>query len=279
MKSLVEIVAAKLFRGKFVRGQRPSRNWLLRSFLAVLAPAAFAVMSATAIEPAAPVVTNVVSQKSVPSKAGSEDPLLRNLHWMGPINGYTNIFRCACPTMDVAEQMKSATPTEADLKMARERMQRLRDLGVRTVISFQHQPAPQLNDTNVEHWAVALEKTAAKEVGLTYVAHPMSNRGTNSFESMSANEVIQLLDPISNDIFKFAQTGGVAFHCKAGKDRTGLMAGYLRIKYQHWTADQAIEEMRRCGHGWTKFTKDGATNSWHELHLRAIAKMLNPPPP
>jgi protein-tyrosine phosphatase len=275
MKSLVEIVAAKLFRGKFVRGQRPSRNWLLRSFLAVLAPAAFAVMSATAIEPAAPVVTNVVSQKSVPSKAKSEDPLLRNLHWMGPINGYTNIFRCACPTMDVAEQMKSATPTEADLKMARERMQRLRDLGVRTVISFQHQPAPQPNDANVEHWAVAIEKTAAKEVGLAYVAYPLSNKGTNSFESMTADEVIQLLDPMSEDIFRLARTGGVAFHCKAGKDRTGLMAGYLRLKYQHWTADQAIAEMRRYGHVWNKFAKPGASNSWHEADLIAISKQLH----
>lgn len=211
--------------------------------------------------------------------ADSEDALIKNLHWLGPINGQTNIFRCASPTMGVAEQMKSTKPTEEDLKLAHERMQYLRDLGIRTVISFQHQTPPKEVETNAERRAVALEKTAAKEVGLTYLAYPMSNKGTNSFEDMSTEAVIKLLDPISEEIMELAATGGVAFHCKAGKDRTGLMAGYLRLKYQHWTADEAIAEMRRYGHAWNKFAKDGTTNSWHEVHLRAIAATLNPPAP
>jgi len=57
------------------------------------------------------------------------------------------------------------------------------------------------------------------------------------------------------------------------------MAGYLRLKYQHWTIDEAIAEMRRYGHVWKKFAKDGTTNSWHENHLRGIAKTLNPAAP
>jgi protein-tyrosine phosphatase len=175
--------------------------------------------------------------------------------------------------------MRSAKPTEENLKMARERMQHLRDLGIRTVISFQHQEAPTENETNVEVIAVALEQIAAKEVGLAYVAYPMSNKGKNSFEDMSDEAVMKLLDPISEDIFKFAKTGGVAFHCKGGRDRTGIMAGYLRLKYQHWTADKAIAEMRRYGHIWKNFATDGATNSWHENHLRAIAKTLDPAAP
>jgi hypothetical protein len=256
-----------------------SKSWLVYFVAMALLLVAFAVNTASGSESATTVVTNAAPQKNPSSKTSSDDPLIRNLHWMGSINGYTNIFRCACPVMDVAEQMKTAKPTEEDLTLARERMQRLRDLGIRTVISFQHQPPFQATDTNVEHRAVALEITAAKEVGLAYVAYPLSNKGTNSFEDMSDEAVIQLLDRISTDILKFARSGGVAFHCKSGKDRTGIMAGYLRLKYQHWTADEAIAEMRRYGHGWSKFTKDGATNSWHELHLRAIAKMLNPAPP
>lgn len=204
----------------------------------------------------------------------SEDAQIKNLHWLGPINGQTNILRCACPTMAVAEQMKSSRPTEEDLKKARNRMQHLHDLGIRTVISFQHQHSLSDNDTNVEHIAVALEKIAAKEVGLNYVAYPMSNKGKNSFEDMSTEAVIKRLDPISEEIMKLAKTGGVAFHCKSGKDRTGIMAGYLRLKYQHWSADQAIAEMRRCGHAWEKFAKPGDTHSWHENHLRAIAQIL-----
>ena len=232
-----------------------------------------AVILATALLPAA------FAQKSFSSNPPSDDPIIKNLHWLGQINGQTNILRCACPVMDVAVQMKTGKPTEEDLKLARERMQHLRDLGIRTVISFQHQAPPTENETNVEHIAVALEKIAAKEVGLAYIAYPMSNKGRNSFEDMSDEAVVKLLDPISEDIFKFAKTGGVAFHCKSGKDRTGIMAAYLRLKYQHWTVDKAIVEMRQYGHVWKNFAKDGATNSWHETHLRAIAKTLNPPAP
>jgi protein tyrosine/serine phosphatase len=211
--------------------------------------------------------------------ADSEDAQIKNLHWLGPINGHTNILRCASPTMDIALKVKAGQPTEQDRKQARERMQHLRDLGIRTVISFQHQTPPAQAETNAERIAVALERTAAQEVGLKYLAFPMSNKGTNSFEDMSTDAVIKLLDPISEEIMKLAEAGGVAFHCKAGKDRTGIMTGYLRLKYQHWTPDEAIAEMRRCGHPWEKFAKPGATNSWHETHLRAIAETLNPPAP
>ena len=146
------------------------------------------------------------------SKTPSEDAIIKNFHSLGLINGQTNIFRCACPVMDVAEEMKGAKPTEKDLELARERMQHLRDLGVRTVISFEHQDPPKENETDVEHRAVALEQIAAKEVGLAYVAYPMSNKGKDSFEDMSDDAVMKLLDPISEDIFKFTRTGGVVFH-------------------------------------------------------------------
>jgi protein-tyrosine phosphatase len=244
--------------------KRRRRKFLLLCLVTLLGlPIAFAVDSAQ-------VTTNAVSKKS-----SSDDAVIKNLHWLGPINGHTNILRCASPTMDVAGQMKTAQPSEEDLQLARARMQHLRDLGVRTVVSFQHQDP----GTNVESRAVALEKAAAKEVGLTYLAYPMSNKGINSFEDMSTEAVIKLLDPISEEIMKLAATGGVAFHCKSGKDRAGIMAGYLRLKYQHWTADEAIAEMRRNGHAWKNFAKDGATNSWHENHLRAIAKTMSPPTP
>jgi hypothetical protein len=256
-----------------------SQSRLTVFLAAALLPIAFAVNTANCGVAATPVPTNVAPGENSSSRIPSEDVVIKNLHRMGPINGQTNIFRCACPVMDVAEQMKTAKPTEEDLRLARERMQHLRDLGVRTVITFQHQEPPGENETNVEHIAVALEQIAAKEVGLAYVAYPMSNTGKNSLEDMSDDAVLKLLDPISEDIFKFAKSGGVAFHCKSGKDRTGIMAGFLRLKYQHWTADEAVAEMRRYGHVWYEFAKDGATNSWHENHLRAIAIILNPPAP
>ncbi|HTS19899.1 MAG TPA: tyrosine-protein phosphatase [Verrucomicrobiae bacterium] len=239
---------------------------------------AFAVAVANADQSNTSAVV-AIAQKYPSSKPLSEDPLIKNLHWMGLINGRTNILRCACPVMDIAEEMESAKPTEHDLQLARERMQHLRDLGIRTVISFQHQDEDGDDDSNVEHRAVMLERMAARDVGLVYVAFPMSNKGLHSFQDMSDDAVFRLLDPISADIFKFAENGGVAFHCKSGKDRTGIMAAYLRVKYQHWSADEAIAEMRGYGHVWQNFAPNGATNSWHENHVRAMAKVLNPATP
>jgi protein-tyrosine phosphatase len=121
-----------------------------------------------------------------------------------------------------------------------------------------------------------LEKAAAKEVGLTYVSYSMANRGKDalSLQYMPDDKVFTLIETIGNDIVKRSETGGVAFHCKSGKDRTGLVAGYLRVKYQHWSVDQAIAEMRQNGHVWKSFLKPGNSFSWHEEHLRSIAEKL-----
>lgn len=39
----------------------------------------------------------------------------------------------------------------------------------------------------------------------------------------------------------------VLIHCYCGCHRTGRLAAYYRMKYQGWTAEQAIEEMLRVG--------------------------------
>ncbi len=46
-----------------------------------------------------------------------------------------------------------------------------------------------------------------------------------------------------------AQAGGygVMFHCNCGCHRTGRLAAYYRMKYNQWTADQAIAEMNSIG--------------------------------
>jgi len=85
---------------------------------------------------------------------------------------------------------------------------------------------------------------------------------------MSDADVCKLLDPISQEILNRAKDGGVLFHCSAGHDRSGIMAAYLRLKYQHWPVDQAIDEMRRFGHNWPKLSANGGVSSWHEEYLR-----------
>ena len=217
-----------------------------------------------------------VSLPDVTPIASSEDLLIANYHSLGEIAHRTNIVRCANPVGDIANRLNGLEPTDADRQLAKSRMQHLYDSGVRTVVSLQRQEPPTDARKNPEYSAVALEMDAAREVGLTYVAYPMGNKGKDSLslQYMPDDAVFQLMESIGNDIVKRSETGGVAFHCKSGKDRTGLVAAYLRVKYQHWSADQAIAEMRQNGHVWKSFLKPGNSFSWHENHLRAIAEKL-----
>lgn len=165
------------------------------------------------------------SLSSVVPKASSEDTLIANYHSLGEIAGRTNIFRCANPVGDIANRLNGLEPTDADRQLAKARMQHLYDSGVRTVVSLQRQEPPTDTWKNPEYPAVTLEMAAAKEAGLTYVAYSMGNRGKDplSLQYMPEDTVFQLMESITNDIVKRSGTGGVAFHCKSGKDRTGWL--------------------------------------------------------
>jgi hypothetical protein len=212
-------------------------------------------------------------------KIPSEDPVIKNLHSLGLIDGQTNIFRSACPVRDIAATMKTAQPTTAQLAAARANMQHLYDLGIRTVISFQTEvPASAGAKSAAETQDIDLERAAAQLVGITFINDQMGNAGPNSLQTMSDQEVSAWLDAETAKIFDHAKTGGVLFHCAAGQDRTGIVGAYIRIKFEHWPVDQAIDEMRRLGHAWITFSSNGGISSWHEDHLRAIAQTLNAQP-
>jgi Tyrosine phosphatase family len=218
----------------------------------------------------------VLAQQDKPGEqVPSEDALIPDLHSLGLINGQMNIFRCGCPVEEIVKENETATqPSDDLLPQAETRMMRLYELGIRTIISFQ---APGTdNEGKAKRLAqeIALEKEAAKAVGIDYISRPIGNSGPNTLQTMSDEEVLKWLEGTSDEIFDAAKTGGVAIHCSAGHDRTGIVCAYLRMKYEHWSVDQAIAEMRRYGHNWIKFSSDGGKSSWHEQHLRAIAKTL-----
>jgi hypothetical protein len=216
------------------------------------------------------------ASREVGEKVPSEDPIIKDLHSLGLVNGHVNIFRCACPVRDIGKATATTQPSEQQLAEAQSRMQHLYDLGIRTVISFQN-PSKTGDEGSVRETqaAVAIEKSAAEKVGLTYIAFPINNGGPDSLATMSDEQVMHLCDAVTTEIFKDADRGGVIFHCSAGHDRAGLIAAYIRIKYEHWPIEQAIAEMRRYGHNWVRYSHNGGVSSWHEEHLRAIAAMLD----
>jgi hypothetical protein len=216
--------------------------------------------------------------QKVGEKFASEDAVIWDFHGLGEVNGTQNLYRSASPVRDL--EKKSGTPGEGALAEAKVRLQRLYDKGIRTIVSLEIAPPPPAatqpgvaraaGDEDKGAW-MAIEQEAAKAVGIQYVAHPMANKGEHSLETMTDAEVKAWLEEVSADLFKYAKDGGVDFHCSAGHDRTGIVTAYLRMKYEGWPVEKAIQEMRDYGHNWPKFSKDGGVSSWHEAHLRAMA--------
>jgi hypothetical protein len=221
------------------------------------------------------------SAEAVGERVPSEDPVLKDFHSLGLLDGRVDIFRCASPVRDLGKPAATKVESDAQISTASARISRLYSLGIRTIICLEDPANPETeNDADGAAKAkqlkarLALERAAALNGGIDFVMKPMVNSGPNSLETLSDAAVLAWLEDVSSEVLKDAKTGGVVFHCSAGHDRTGMVAAFIRIKYEHWPVDQAIDEMRRYGHNWVKYSKNGGISSWHEDHLRAIARML-----
>jgi tyrosine-protein phosphatase SIW14 len=107
--------------------------------------------------------------------------------------------------------------------------------GFKTVIDLEggwwHDPMP----------LVLAEEQAAKSLNLQFFSVPFHPFWPPQREQVDS--VLALLrDPARQPVY---------VHCHEGKDRTGLVVGIYRIKYQGWTADRAYGEM--VGNGFSGF--------------------------
>ena len=78
------------------------------------------------------------------------------------------------------------------------------------------------------------EKSQVESLGMRFVSLPWS-----SMHDPPPEHVVAFLkfmrDHPDQKIF---------VHCKAGSDRTGVMVALYRIVFNHWSADQAVDEMK-----------------------------------
>ncbi len=147
------------------------------------------------------------AQQIVGEQVPSDDAVLKDFHSLGLVDGEVDIFRSACPVRDLGKKMATTQPTDAEIDAAVARMRRLRDLGIRTDISFLNPEAGADDDKSIQA-TVNLEQAAANEVGLNYVAFPISNAGANSLEEMSDQDVKNWLDRVTAAILKTPKAAG-----------------------------------------------------------------------
>jgi tyrosine-protein phosphatase SIW14 len=102
----------------------------------------------------------------------------------------------------------------------------LKEQGYRTVISFR-EGSP--------------ERREAERMGFHYVEIPIRS-GPFSATPPTDDQVQQFLSVVSD-----SSARPVFIHCLRGRDRTGAMAAVYRIHSCHWSADEAVEEMKALG--------------------------------
>ncbi|MEZ4648315.1 MAG: endonuclease/exonuclease/phosphatase family protein [Candidatus Eisenbacteria bacterium] len=90
------------------------------------------------------------------------------------------------------------------------------------------------------------EHGKVRELGLDYFEIPLTaTLWSSPPEAAQVEQFLDLLtDPARRPLY---------FHCKQGKDRTGMMAALYRVEVDRWTNGEAIEEMQAFGyHDWFK---------------------------
>ena len=100
-------------------------KWMIAWLLAIQASLALAA------------TTMPGGETSVDKAPPSEDPVLRNFHTMGLVDGHNDIFRCASPLHE-ADKSSSTTTRPVDMQVALGRMQRVYGLGIRTIICLEN---------------------------------------------------------------------------------------------------------------------------------------------
>jgi protein tyrosine/serine phosphatase len=114
----------------------------------------------------------------------------------------------------------------------REDVAALKELGVKTIVDlertlFDPEPAP-----------VVTERSWAAESGIRFEhipMHPIKAPGKRDEE----RALSLITDPANQPVY---------VHCNRGSDRTGIVVAAYRIRYDGWTVQYALEEMKLYGY-------------------------------
>lgn len=139
--------------------------------------------------------------------------------------------------------MRGSQPSEDGFRMLKE------GYNVRTILCLRH---------NKQHnqW----EKDVVEKLGMNFINIPMSAAKKQNIEKIE-----HALSIINNEANQ-----PIFVHCHGGKDRTGLIFAAYRIKYSHWSLEEALTEMLAYGYDQDRFSnlRESLTewNYWKEAH-------------
>jgi tyrosine-protein phosphatase SIW14 len=98
----------------------------------------------------------------------------------------------------------------------------LKKLGINIVVNLRHEPDE-----------IARERSLVEQEGMQYVSIPWRGK-----QDPKTEQVAQFLNLLRTNSDK-----KVFVHCERGAERTGVMVACYRMSNEHWTPDQALNEM------------------------------------
>lgn len=120
----------------------------------------------------------------------------------------------------------------------------VQSLGIRTVVNLQEDyPDPDLARGFLDSTKVR-ESELCRRLGVRFVfiaPDLVPRRQCPPLRPQSVEKILEVFDEPANY--------PILIHCRAGLHRTGCMSAIYRMEYQHWTPQEAFEELRRHGFG------------------------------
>lgn len=110
-------------------------------------------------------------------------------------------------------------------------------------------------------------------------SHAFAAAGITSLQyemNAGAVSVPQLIDVLR--LIRFAPQP-VLVHCWHGSDRTGFVIAGYRMVFMHWTAEQAIDELRAGGFGLHERWYPNIARVLNTMDVAAVRKAVLEPPP
>ena len=119
----------------------------------------------------------------------------------------------------------------------------LQSLGVTTIVDLRREDSEQ----------IAKERRRAEKLGMRFIHIPVGGFATPTTDQMA--EFLAL--------FRETPAPRVFVHCQYGRDRTGVFVAAYRIAIEHWTAEQAHDEMQEFGFH----------NTWHPAMAKYVENL------
>lgn len=120
---------------------------------------------------------------------------------------------------------RSADTDEAALK-------RMKQQGLKTLINLRRSPSNHRSEQDI-----------AEKLGINYYHYPMNPKVRP--DGRVLREILALINDPANQ--------PVLFHCRSGKDRTGLIAGLYKIQYMEADVQTVYEEALLYGYNKNKY--------------------------